>query len=207
LVRPFSAATRLLAAGLFAARFAAGGTIYREESSASGVDLMLAPIAPPVGDEPSSTPATPTTLLKTAFNEYGARLSPTDQWMAYTSDESGRDEVYVRPYPNVQAGRRFQVSTGGGTGPRWSRDGRELFYVSPDDELMVVRVEPGSGWRTSPPVRLFPMGSYVSPEFDVSADGQRFLMIKEAAGGASATRNLVVIQNCSEELKRLSPTK
>jgi len=75
---------------------------------------MLAPIAPPVGDVPSKL-ATPTTLLKTAFNEYGARLSPTDQWTAYTSDESGRDEVSVRPYPKVQAGR-FQVSTVVGPG-------------------------------------------------------------------------------------------
>jgi hypothetical protein len=127
--------------------------------------------------------------------------------MVYQSDESGRYEAYVRPYPDVQAGR-FQISTEGARLARWSRDGRELFYVSLDNILMAVRVEPGPVWRASPPARVISMEPYLTAfdtDFDVSSDGQRFLVIKEEAGTALVARNLVVVQHFAEELKRLVP--
>jgi serine/threonine-protein kinase len=177
--------------------------IYVERASTGDWDLMEV-LLPPAGEALPSSPPAPTVLLKTAFSEIDARLSPTNQWMAYGSDESGRYEVYVRPYPNVQAGR-FQISTEGARTARWSTDGRELFYVSLDNILMAVRVEPGPAWRASPPTRVISMESYLTA-FDVSGDGQRFLVIKEAAGSALVARNLVLVQNFTEELKRLVPT-
>jgi hypothetical protein len=97
-------------------------------------------------------PGTPQPLIETMFSELNAELAPAGQWLAYQSNESGRFEVYVRPFPKVDAGK-WQVSTDGGRVPLWSRDGQELFYVSLEGVLMGVRVELGSSWRNSTPAR------------------------------------------------------
>jgi hypothetical protein len=94
---------------------------------------MLMPLQPPRRPQP---------LVQTMFAERNAELAPDGRWLAYESNESGREEIYVRQFPDVSGGR-WQVSTGGGRLPLWSRNGRELFYVSPDGALMGVRVEAG----------------------------------------------------------------
>jgi len=122
-------------------------------------------------------------FLKTAFNEGGAQFSPDGRWIAYVSNESGRGEVYVQPYPGP--GGKWQVSTDGGLEPRWNRNGRELFYRN-GDRMIAVPVSTEGGFSAGKPQMLFERG-YVSTPLpqtggvgDVSADGQRFLMIKEA---------------------------
>lgn len=103
---------------------------------------------------------------------------------------------------------RWQVSTGGGRMPLWSRNGQELIYLSPDGALMGVRVEPAPSWRSSTPARIL-QGQYffLAPgrTFDIAADGRRFLMIKQGGATEAAPQNLVVVQNWFEELKRLVP--
>ena len=119
-------------------------------------------------------PATP--FLQTEFAERLGRFSPDGRWMAYVSNESGTDEVYVRPFP-VSSGK-WKISTAGGTEPRWRHDGKELFFLAPDMKLMAVAVEAGPTFRSSRPNTLLrnahepgrPWG------YDVSADGQRFVM-------------------------------
>ena len=148
-------------------------------------------------------------LIKTTFNEGNAEISPDGRWLAHESNESGRAEVYVRPFPNVSGGR-WQVSTGGGRMPLWSRNGQELFYVSPDAALMGVPVEPGPSWRGGTPARIL-QGPYfygnAGRTFDIMPDGKRFLMIKPGGAGETApSQNLVLVQNWFEELKRLVPT-
>jgi serine/threonine-protein kinase len=109
-----------------------------------------------------------------------------DGW-PYESNASGRSEVYVRPYPDGSAGQ-WQVSTSGGAHARWSRDSRELFFAG-GGAVMGVRVEPGAAWAASVPQPIV-KGRYVldavSP-FDVSIDGTRFVLIKEAASAAEST--------------------
>jgi len=113
----------------------------------------------------------------------------------------------VRPFPDVSGGR-WQVSTGGGRMPLWSRNGQELFYGSPDGALMGVRMEPGPSWRSSTPARILQRQfaySGFGRAFDIAPDGRRFLMIREGGGNEAAPQNLVVVQNWLEELKRLVP--
>jgi serine/threonine-protein kinase len=145
------------------------------------------------------------------YIERNGEISPEGRWLAYQSDESGQNEIYVRPFPDVNSGR-WQISTMGGTTPLWSRSGQELFYVAPDGALMRVAVERGPEWRAGTPAKLFDNTyAWVIPGFsgrsyDISADGRRFLAIKPAAADpASAPSNLVVVQNWFEELKRLAP--
>ncbi len=123
-----------------------------------------------------------TPLLNTYYNELTLDVSPNGRWLAYASDESGREEIYVRPFPNIDNGR-WQVSIGGGTEPRWSRDGTELFYRN-GGALMVVPVQTGPGFTAGSPQVLF-AGQYFGNvgqgerSYDVSPDGQRFLFLKD----------------------------
>ena len=148
-------------------------------------------------------------ILKEAFSETNGELSPNGRWIAYESDESGRSEVYVRPFPGVNTGR-WQISTAGGTRPLWGRNGRELFYYLPPGVVMSVAVDERTSFKASAPQVVF-KGSYLSPQtgrmYDVSPDGRRFLMIKDAPqdGEAPPPRQLVVVENWHEELKRLVP--
>jgi eukaryotic-like serine/threonine-protein kinase len=151
-------------------------------------------------------------LLTSTAAETNATVSPDGRWLAYQSDESGRDEVYIRPFPDVTKGR-WQISTGGGTRPRWSRNGRELFYLSLGLEattMMAVSVIPGSRFSVGTPKMLF-RGNYVTPFagrqlYDVAADGKRFLMIKPVGPQQASPPQVMVVQNWQLELRRLFST-
>jgi len=93
------------------------------------------------------------------FAEANGEVAPDGRWLAYQSDESGRDEIYVRPVPDVSGGR-WQASSIGGRTPLWARTGRELFYRSIDGAAMVVQVESGPAWRSSPPAQALPARYY-----------------------------------------------
>jgi serine/threonine-protein kinase len=142
-------------------------------------------------------------------------ISPDGRWLAYQSNESGNFDIYVRPMRDVDRGARFTVSTGGGTQPRWARNGRELFYLSPQSEMMGVQVGNGDTWSSAAPVKLFDASGFYTggtanpyDNYDVAKDG-RFLMIKPkgTAGEGAPSTNLIVVQNWFEELKRLVPVK
>ncbi|MFN2386808.1 MAG: protein kinase, partial [Thermoanaerobaculia bacterium] len=147
---------------------------------------------------------TPRPFLETPFNERAARFSPDGRWLAYISNESGRDEVYVQPFPG--AGGKWQISTSGGTEPVWSRDGREIFYRS-GEKMMAVTVVIGETFSAENPRLLFE-GRFVPTRrgdaaYDVSPDGQRFLMVKRIQ--ESIPTQLNVVLNWFEELKRRVP--
>jgi eukaryotic-like serine/threonine-protein kinase len=117
--------------------------------------------------------------LSSSFAEKQSRLSPDGRWISYDSDESGRMEVYVRGFP--PRGGKWRISTDGGSSSVWSRDGKELFYVSADSTLMSVPVTPGPTFEGGAPVPLFKLprtllSLSVVSQYDVSPDGQRFLM-------------------------------
>jgi len=132
-------------------------------------------------------------------------ISPDGKWIAYQSDESGRTEVFIRSFPNTTA-FKHQVSNGGGLAPLWSRDGRELFFVSAAKEMMTARVTTGAPIVISAPVSLFHIADdllkveydYYTP-WDVAADG-RFIMARARHTGSMAT-TVVVAENWLTELK------
>jgi dipeptidyl aminopeptidase/acylaminoacyl peptidase len=134
-------------------------------------------VLPLTGDDHKPTP-----YLQTESNASQARFSPDSRWIAYMSDESGKKEVYVRPFPAASGGK-WMVSKGGGTQPRWRRDGKELFYISADSKLMAVEVATASGtFQAGIPKVLFgaPIwggGAALNvTRYDVTADGKKFLI-------------------------------
>ena len=146
-------------------------------------------------------------FLRTPFDESAPTFSPDGHWLAYISDESGRWEVYVQPYPGP--GGKYQISTEGGTEPAWNPNGRELFYRN-RDKMMSVDISTQPIFSASKPRMLF-QGPYAAtpltfPYYDVSPDGQRFLMIKPGQETSSAATQIVIVQNWFEELKRRVPT-
>jgi eukaryotic-like serine/threonine-protein kinase len=115
--------------------------------------------------------------LQTEANEAAAVLSPDGQWLAYCSDESGRYEVYVRNFTG--GGGKQRVSTGGGIGPHWRGDGKELYYHATDGKLMAALVTGGTSLAVGAPVALFEFragGNLIVPYYSVTSDGQRFLL-------------------------------
>jgi WD40 repeat protein len=165
------------------------------------------------GETPTSRP-----FLDSPASEHNPAFSPDGDWLAYVSDESGRFEIYIQQYPQ---GQKLTVSTEGGNGPVWRLDGEELFYegqVGGVSKLVAVSVRrDGDSLVLGRPVGLFdlrtpgPTGAFdlyaptqnAGASFDVLPDG-RFVMVREP--DPTRTREIVVVQNWTEELKRLVPT-
>jgi Tol biopolymer transport system component len=148
--------------------------------------------------EPSPHP-----VVKTPAFEGGPQFSPDGRWIAYASDESGQMQVYLRPFPGPD--RKWSVSTQGGTSPRWNRNGKEIFYRN-GNAMMSVEVSASPELALSPPRLLFEQryayGNTVSmANYDVSPDGQRFLMVKDD----SSSGRLNIVLDWFDELKRLAP--
>jgi hypothetical protein len=153
----------------------------------------------------------PFPVVQTSFDEIEGQFSPDARWLAYVSNESGRYEIYLRPFP--EPGGKWQISTAGGAQPRWRRDGRELFYVASDGQLMAVQVRVAPDSRAADvgaPVALFPTrlasgaaiavaGALARAQYAVAADG-RFLMI--IAGDAAVASPITIIQNWTAGLKK-----
>jgi len=154
----------------------------------------------------------PEEFLATSFSEGNSAFSPDDRWMAYASNESGRSEVYVRPFPS--RGGKWQVSDGGGGYPRWSRDGRELFYRT-DEGIMGASVESaGDTFRAGKPQPVFqgsfrggsaglPLAGNNFADYDVTPDGQRFVMFPAADDdGAGQHPHVTFVTHWFDDLRR-----
>jgi eukaryotic-like serine/threonine-protein kinase len=144
-------------------------------------------------------------LANSHFNEASGELSSNARWLAYMSNRTGRPEVYVTSYPDTTRGR-WQVSTAGGGTPRWSKDGKELFFSAPGSTVMSVRVTgSATAWEaTAPEVVMRPSAGQVVSSYDVSPDGRRFLVVEPPA---LSTPDLVVVQHWTEELKTLASSR
>jgi Tol biopolymer transport system component len=166
--------------------------IFQVSNQKTATDLWVLPLFG-VGN--------PYPLLQTEFDESQGFFSPDGHWLAYSSNETGRSEVYVQTFP--QSGGKWLISSGGGAQPHWRADGKELFYVAPDRTLMSVDVNAASTFETSAPKPLFAtqVSGYNSPNrYVVTADGQRFL-INSPAGEVSQTP-ITVVLNWTSRLKR-----
>ena len=140
------------------------------------------------------------------FDEKAAALSPDGRWIAYESNETGDDEIYVRPFPNANDGK-WQVSAGGGLNPVWSRRGNEIFYISTDGLMSVAEVSTQGGFRVGQRSSLFNVDerglAYGSnyTGWDVSPDGDRFVFVQFAGLEGAALNQLVVIENFFRDLE------
>jgi Tol biopolymer transport system component len=184
--------------------------------SPDGMHLVLSDNSPKtLGDLvriPLNSPRNAERLIATPFAEGNADISADGRWIAYQSNESGKDEVFVRPFPNVNSGR-WQVSNAGGSRPTWAKNGRELFYLEGANTMRAVPIETtGTAFSAGNPVKLFEGQFFAGPAgrlYDVTRDGQRFLMIKDMASTnqAAAPLSMVVVLNWQEELRQRVPER
>jgi Tol biopolymer transport system component len=164
--------------------------LYRSLDPKTSDDLWVLPIS---GDKK------PFPFLKTPFEERDGQFSPDGKWIAYRSNESGRFEIYLQPFPGP--GGKFQISNNGGAQPRWNKSGKEIFYISLDSKMMAAPVQlspDGRSVETGTPAVLFPvriaggpLPSYFNQQYAVSADGQRFLVNLAAGEGTTSPITLI----------------
>jgi len=146
-------------------------------------------------------------VAKPDVDESAAALSPDGKWLAYVSNETGRDEIYVRPFPATDTGK-WQVSTNGGQAPLWAHSGRELFFVDAERNMVVAPVQGGASLQFGARRILFNLGDdlylpnseHYTP-FDLTSDDQRFVMARVVRRGEAAERTFVLVENWFEELK------
>jgi eukaryotic-like serine/threonine-protein kinase len=172
------------------------GATASPKSSAGG-DILLAR----TGVDSVARP-----IVATGYDEGAPALSPDSRWLAYVSNEQGKHEVFVRPFPDVNAGK-WQVSSGGGGAPLWSHDGRELYYVK-DGSMYVVRIHPEPPFSAEPPRVLFALPSRVRGEllargiFAITPDDRRFLMVRDDSwDDLAGTRTVVIMENFFDDLR------
>jgi Tol biopolymer transport system component len=165
-------------------------------------DLWLLPVTP--GGAADGKPAP---YLQTTYNERQGQFSPNGRWVAYISDDTGHFEVYVQPFP--AGGGKFLVSSAGGSQPRWSRNGKEIFYIAPNGMLMAADVKTSPTFEHGPPKALFDSRIPLRTNFldgfryDVAPDGKRFLVIASSAEAeGSASTPITVVVNWQAALKR-----
>ena len=165
--------------------------IFHESLPETGDDIWMLPL---------HESGSPRPLLHTSFNEIQPEVSPDGRWLAYRSDESGRNEIYLRSFP--ASGPKRQVSTSGGTDPAWNPNGRELFYRN-GDKMMAVDIETDGEGTLGESRRLFQrrfaIGRLAFRNWDVSRDGERFVMIDDNQAKRPPTE-LVLVQNFAREL-------
>jgi serine/threonine-protein kinase len=151
-----------------------------------------------------SDSATPFTAAPQA-REAAPRLSPDGRWVAYVSNQTGRFEIYVRPWPDPGTGAVWQVSDGGGQEPVWARSGRELFYKS-GGNFVSAQISTNPGFAVAKRSRLFPVAGYLNlpmhQRYDVMPGDSTFLLIGEPSVGTPEDIHTVVVENYFEELKR-----
>jgi serine/threonine-protein kinase len=167
-----------------------------ERTPGGDYDIITVPVMRPSKSE---------TLFHTPFTEVFPEMSPNGRYIAYQSSESGTPDVYVRPFPQVDR-RVWKLSTEGGMRFAWARNGRELFYLDGSKTLTAVPVQTsGPTFSAGTPAKVFDAAKYANWDpyrnYDVSPDGQRFLMIKDGP----ARNQLIVVERFFEELKARVP--
>jgi Tol biopolymer transport system component len=152
----------------------------------------------------TSPDSAPKPLVHTDYDNYGAVISPNGKWMAYGSNESNQNEVYVRPFPAVDSAR-WTISVSGGAEPMWSRSGRELFFRTSSGDMMAVPIAAGGAFQAGTPAKLFTAPHLLADDrhhaYDISLNDQQFIMVRNSQKNA---QTLGVVVNWGAEIKRLT---
>jgi Tol biopolymer transport system component len=164
--------------------------LYREGEPTGNHDLWVLPLSH--GEKPF-------VFLQSQFNEGLARFSPDGKWVAYVSNESGQDDVYVARFENSR--EKWRISSAGGTSPRWRRDGKELFYLAADGKFMAVPVKSVDSFEPGVPFALFRMEALLQNDYDVTADGQRFLINRTITAAQALPFHVIVNWHQAEPAK------
>jgi len=175
--------------------------VSRDLRPDTGLDLVMTSIGGPRQEKD---------ILATDTAELNAEISPDGRWLAYETEETGQSEVFVRPFPDVEAGK-WQVSRGGGAKPLWRRDGGELFYLAPRGRMMAVPVQLGAAFAFGNATELF-SGDYYEESrgrtYDVTPDGERFVMVKYRRNFSDSDHGeIIAVLNWTAELSRLVPVE
>ena len=174
-------------------------TVFRTQGTSANTRKLLV--------ASTGVDSTPRPLVKTEYDNFGAAISPDGKWLAYTSNESKQNEVYVRPFPSVDSAR-WTISVNGGAEARWSRNGRRLFYRTPAGDMMAVQVAAGDAFVPNTPVKLFTNPHLAADSFhqtyDVDLEDRRFIMIRSSQKNA---QTLGVVINWGAEIGRMSSRK
>ena len=168
--------------------------MYSRNDPKTSTDIWVLPITPETGAKPE-----PRVFLQTPFVEQRPQFSPDGQWVAYQSNESGQNEIYAAPFPGP--GGKRQISSGGGTKPRWRKDGKEIFYHTEDGQLMAAEVLARNGTLEVGKIQKLFDGIVNARGYlyDASADGQKFLVADE---GSATARPLTLLQNWTASLRK-----
>jgi eukaryotic-like serine/threonine-protein kinase len=171
--------------------------VRRDPKSSTNNDIWALPMFPDASSDKKPFP-----LVATNFSEITPAFSPDGKWLAYANNATGRQEIYIQPFPSGAG--RWQVSTAGGTSPNWRKDGKELFFISLDSQMMAVDVsQKGAGLQLGAPHVLFKAAPTVrgsSGPYTVSADGKKFVM--NTVAQQSITEPLTLITNWTADLKQ-----
>ena len=170
---------------------------FTEFAPKTGADMVMLPRVVGGGEERK-----PMVILRTPVNEGPAIFSPDSRWLAYVSSQTGRSEVYVRPFPEGEG--RWQISVDGGSEPRWSPDGREIFFRG-NGKFYSVDVTTSPTFKPGTPRVLFDdrfRSQAPAPDYDVSPDGKRFLMLSMPEGGSPSLAQINIVLNWFEEVKQ-----
>jgi len=183
-------------------------------AAASGFNTTLVDVSQDILERAVSTisanlqrgvDSVPKSVVATSFRERSPSLSPDGKWLAYASDETGRFEVFVRPFPDAQSAK-WQVSTDGGSSPHWSAQGNELFYLDAANQMQSAHVTTSPSFGIASKERLFSASGYfLSPwgqAYDVTPDGQRFLMLRVGTATGAMPVSLVLVENFLTELRQ-----
>jgi serine/threonine protein kinase/Tol biopolymer transport system component len=177
--------------------------LYDSLSPRTRLDIWVLPLGSDGDGSASNAARKPFPFLRTEFVERDGKFSPDGRWAAYRSDESGRPEIYVRPFTpsagSQLSGGKWMISRDGGVGPRWRADGKELYYLAPDGGVMAVDVMPGPSFQSGTPKALFRAPTNLSG-WDVSNDGKRFLFPLYTSDSSQAP--FTVVLNWQSGLKK-----
>ena len=184
---------------------------FAEGGANTGLDLWVLPLD--VSDPEHPKPGKPELFLRTPFNEQEPAFSPDGRWIAYTSDESAGNEVYVRPFPGGASSGfgKWQISTGGGRYPIWSRSGRELFYETLDNRIMISPYTAKADSFAADKPRPWSNTQILAPapiwNLDLAPDGKRFAVFlrPEVASEQKGSVHVTVLLNFFDELRRKVP--
>jgi serine/threonine-protein kinase len=178
-----------------------GRLVFRAGATGSNADVGFV-------DLPNDTAVT--WVLNSQFDENAISLAPDGRWLAYVSDFSGRNEVYVRPFPDATASR-VQISTGGGSEPLWAKGGRELFFRDAEGWMTAASVETQPEFRVISRERLFFAGGYRAAinyrAYDVTSDDRRFVMLQQGEAAAPQAGELILVEHWFSELRRITGSR